>query len=78
MAGLTLPFSRTNRPTAKDVWSWIARGDVGLAVGVVGIVVLLIVPIPSFVLDLLLAISLTSAVLILMTALMIKDRKSVV
>ncbi|HEX4179320.1 MAG TPA: flagellar biosynthesis protein FlhA [Caulobacteraceae bacterium] len=72
MAGLTLPFSRTNRPTARDVWGWVARGDVGLAIGVVGIVVLLIVPIPSFVLDMLLAISLTSAVLILMTALMIK------
>jgi flagellar biosynthesis protein FlhA len=72
MAELILPFTRANPPTARDVWSWIARGDVGLAIGVVGIVVLLIVPIPSFMLDMLLAISLTSAVLILMTALMIK------
>jgi flagellar biosynthesis protein FlhA len=39
---------------------------------VVGIVVLLIIPIPSFLLDMLLAISITSAVLILMTSLLIK------
>ncbi len=51
---------------------WVARGEVGLAVGVVGIVVLLILPIPAFLLDMLLAISITSAVLILMTAVLIK------
>src|SRR6202789_249839 len=67
-----LPYSNTNRPTPRDVWGWVARGDVGLALGVVGIIVLLILPIPAFMLDMLLAISLTSAVLILMTALMIK------
>ena len=72
MADLALPFSNTNRPTPRDVWGWVARGDVGLALGVVGIIVLLILPIPAFVLDMLLALSLTSAVLILMTALMIK------
>ncbi|WP_371134656.1 flagellar biosynthesis protein FlhA [Phenylobacterium sp.] len=43
-----------------------------MAIGVVGIVVLLIVPIPAFLLDTLLALSLTSAVLILMTSLLIK------
>src|SRR6201996_2297875 len=52
-------------PTPKEVWGWVARGDIL-------IVVLLIVPMPSFVLDLLLAISISSAVLILMTALLIK------
>jgi flagellar biosynthesis protein FlhA len=72
MAEIGVPFSNTNRPTARDVWGWVARGDVGLAAGVVGIIVLLIVPIPAFVLDMLLAISITSAVLILMTSLMIK------
>src|ERR1700742_4598120 len=51
---------------------WVARGEVALALGVVGIIVLLILPIPSFMLDMLLAISLTSAMLILMTSLMIK------
>src|ERR1700759_3632788 len=72
MADVSLPFSASNRPSARDVWGWVARGDVGLATGVVGIIVLLILPIPAFVLDLLLAISITSAVLILMTSLMIK------
>ena len=67
-----LPYSTTNRPSARDVWGWVARGDVGLAIGVVGIIVLLILPIPPFLLDILLALSITSAVLILMTSLMIK------
>jgi flagellar biosynthesis protein FlhA len=68
--GLSLPNGKA--PSARDVWGWVARGDVGLAAGVIGIIVLLILPIPSFLLDLLLAISITSAVLILMTSLMIK------
>ena len=72
MADVGLPYSSTNRPSARDMWGWVARGDVGLAAGVVGIIVLLILPIPAFVLDLLLALSITSAVLILMTSLMIK------
>jgi flagellar biosynthesis protein FlhA len=72
MADLGLPFSSTNRPSVRDVWGWVARGDVGLALGVVGIIVLLILPIPPWLLDFLLAISITSAVLILMTSLMIK------
>jgi flagellar biosynthesis protein FlhA len=72
MADAALPFSSTNRPNARDVWGWVARGDVGMALGVVGIIVLLILPTPPFLLDLLLAMSITSAVLILMTALLIK------
>ena len=64
--------SAFSRPSGKELWSWVARGDVAMALGVVGIIVLLILPIPAFVLDLLLAISITSAVLILMTSLMIK------
>jgi flagellar biosynthesis protein FlhA len=72
MADAALPWSSTNRPGARDVWGWVARGEVGLALGVVGIIVLLILPVPAFMLDMLLAISITSAVLILMTSLMIK------
>ena len=48
------------------------RGEVALALGVVGIVVLLILPIPAFLLDGLLAISIASAVLILMTSIFIR------
>jgi flagellar biosynthesis protein FlhA len=72
MADVALPYSSTNRPTARDVWGWVARGEVGLAIGVIGIIVLLILPIPPFLLDILLSLSITSAVLILMTTLMIK------
>lgn len=48
------------------------KGEVALALGVIGIIVLLILPIPPFILDLLLAISIASSVLILMTALLLK------
>src|SRR5579863_6301594 len=59
-------------PSAREIWGWVARGEVALAVGIVGIIVLLILPIPSFLLDMLLALSITGAVLILMTSLLIK------
>jgi flagellar biosynthesis protein FlhA len=60
------------RPSPKEMWSWVARGEVALALGVVGIIVLLILPIPAFMLDVFLALSICSAVLILMTALLMK------
>ncbi len=72
MADAGIPSRFANAPSARDMLGWVARGEVGLAVGVVGIVVLLILPIPAFMLDGLLAISITSAVLILMTSLLIK------
>ena len=59
-------------PSGRQVWGWVARGEVMLALGVVGIVVLLIVPIPAFLLDALLSISIASSILILMTSLLIK------
>ena len=59
-------------PTGREVRGWFARGEVFMAAGVIGIVMLLILPIPSMLLDLLLAISLVSSVLILMTALLMK------
>ena len=60
------------RPTGKDMLGWVARGEVGMAVGVIGVILLLILPVPKMLLDLLLAISLVSSVLILMTAVMMK------
>jgi len=65
-------LSSSQRPTARDVAGWLMKGEVALALGVIGIVVLLILPIPPFMLDLLLAVSITSSVLILMTSLLIK------
>jgi flagellar biosynthesis protein FlhA len=74
MVDLSLPLTLTgkNRPDAKMVWGWVARGEVAMALGIVGIVVLLIVPAPAFLLDMMLATSITVAVLILMTAVLIK------
>ncbi|MCA6253546.1 MAG: flagellar biosynthesis protein FlhA [Phenylobacterium sp.] len=48
------------------------RGEVALALGVISVLVLLIIPVPAFLLDALLAISLASSILILMTSLFIK------
>ena len=72
MTGTNPAYRFDTAPSARDVWGWMARGEVALAVAIVGIVVLLILPIPAFVLDALLAISITTAVLILMTSLMIR------
>ena len=68
MSDASLPSPSGNAANAREVMGWLMRGEVALALGVVGIVVLLIIPIPAFLLDLLLAISITSAVLILMTS----------
>jgi len=50
----------------------LRSGDLGLALGVVAILIVLILPMPSFILDMLLAVSITFSVLILMTALFIQ------
>ncbi|MFM9673760.1 hypothetical protein, partial [Streptomyces galilaeus] len=53
-------------PSFGEARGWLLRGEVGLALGVIGIVLLLVLPIPAVLIDLLLALSLTAAVLILM------------
>jgi flagellar biosynthesis protein FlhA len=72
MADAALSGMMTDRPSPREMWGWVARGEVAMALGVILIVVLLIVPMPRVALDLLLAVSITGSVLILMTALMIK------
>ena len=47
------------------------RGDIMLALGVVAILVVLILPMPRWMLDFALALSITISVLILMTALFV-------
>ncbi len=68
--GIAAPAGNPFAP--RQIWDWIVRGEVGLAIGVIGIVVMLILPVPPFLLDLLLALSISVAILILMTALLIK------
>lgn len=50
----------------------LRQGDILLALGVIGILVVLILPLPSLLLDLCLALSVTFSVLILLTALFIE------
>lgn len=50
----------------------LRHGDIALALGVLGILVVLILPMPSFMLDLLLAVSITFSVMVLLTSLFIE------
>ncbi len=56
----------------SEIQGWLKRGEVIMAIGVISIIVILIMPMPSVVLDILLSLSITSAILILMTGLFIK------
>jgi len=60
-------------PTRDGLAKLAQRSDIGLALGVIGILVVLIFPLPAMVLDLLLALSIILSVLILMTALFIEE-----
>ncbi|MBN8963607.1 MAG: flagellar biosynthesis protein FlhA [Rhizobiales bacterium] len=62
----------TRLPGIGDLVSMLKRGDLALAFGILTILVVLILPLPSVVLDLFLAISITLSILILMTALFIQ------
>ncbi len=72
MTDTPLGASSRQSLTPALVIQWLSRGEVALALGVVAILILLIIPVPPFLLDALLAISLASSVLILMTSLFIK------
>src|ERR1700757_1667007 len=55
----------------SDLGDLLKRGDIALAVGMMTILVILILPLPSILLDLFLAVSIILSVLILMTSLFI-------
>src|SRR3981189_1193452 len=59
-------------PSIGEIGTILKRGDLALAYGVLTILVVLILPLPSIVLDLFLAISITLSILILMTALFLQ------
>jgi flagellar biosynthesis protein FlhA len=54
------------------VWRAAFRPDMLFAIGIIGILTVLLLPVPTWLLDLLLAFSITTAVLILMTVLFIE------
>jgi flagellar biosynthesis protein FlhA len=58
-----------NLATGKDL---LKRSDLGLAVGIMAILIVLIVPLPTWLLDVCLALSLSLSILILMTCVFIK------
>jgi flagellar biosynthesis protein FlhA len=59
-------------PGLGEIGRILKRGDLALAFGILTILVVLIMPLPSVVLDLFLAISITLSILILMTSLFIQ------
>jgi flagellar biosynthesis protein FlhA len=63
---------RPKLPSVGELGAMLRRGDLMLAIAVIGILVVLIMPLPPRVLDLLLALSIILSVLILMTALFIQ------
>ncbi|WP_282609748.1 flagellar biosynthesis protein FlhA [Pelagibius sp. Alg239-R121] len=60
-----------SRESFNSALDFLRRGDIALALGVVCILVVLILPMPAWLLDVALALSMTLSVLILMTALFI-------
>src|SRR4051812_45180228 len=60
-------------PKLGDVQAFAGRSDLLLAIAVMGILVVLIFPLPAILLDLLLAVSIILSVLILMTSLFIEE-----
>ncbi|WP_425498720.1 flagellar biosynthesis protein FlhA [Pannonibacter anstelovis] len=67
------PGTGVPMPNIGDIWRALRQGDLGLAIGVMVILVLLIVPMPSVMLDMFLAISIIFSVMILMTGLFIQQ-----
>ena len=59
-------------PQLGDIVATLRRGDIALAIGVMTILVVLILPLPPVLLDVFLAFSIITSVLILMTALFIR------
>ncbi len=59
-------------PSPGEIIDLLRQSDITLAAGVMAVIVVLILPLPAFVLDLLLAVSIVFSVLILMTSLFIK------
>lgn len=59
-------------PSVKTVLDTLRSGDIALASGVMGLIVILIVPLPAMMVDMLLAISIVFSVMILMTSLFIQ------
>jgi flagellar biosynthesis protein FlhA len=69
--GATAPSPAFSFSAAKAM-GYIRKSDLGLAIGIMAILVVLIVPLPTWLLDISLAFSLSFSILILMTAVFIQ------
>jgi flagellar biosynthesis protein FlhA len=67
-------MKRENQPVAfpKDL-TLIDRTDIFMAIGVIGILLVMVIPLPSILLDILLSLSITLSLIILLTALYITN-----
>ena len=73
MAETTPPAAAKTDGTGIGLsWRSFARGDVAFAIGIIAILMMLILPMPKWLLDIALAVSISFSVLVLMTALFIK------
>jgi flagellar biosynthesis protein FlhA len=70
--GVRVTAGKFALPGLGEMGAMLRRGDIGLAIGVMAILVVLILPLPAALLDFALAISIILSVLILMTALFIQ------
>ena len=66
MADTGFSSRMANAPSGREMMGWVLRGEVALALGVIGVVLLMILPIPAFMLDMFLSISIAMSILILM------------
>ncbi len=66
------PRGSFSLPSVTQIMNMLRSGDIALAAGVMGLIVILIVPMPPLLVDMLLAISIVFSVMILMTALFIQ------
>ena len=75
---MALQLQTTTREVLPAIGRALRQSDVLMALGVIAILVVLILPLPPILLDLLLALSIMFSVLALMTALVVvmeKDRR---
>ena len=72
MATQTQPFPAGARGAFDAVRDYLKNGEIALAAGILGILVVLLLPLPAWLLDVTLSFSITFSILILMTSIFIR------
>jgi len=64
----------TTAPTkGNGIWNVIKAPDIQIAIGLIGIIMLMVIPLPPLILDILLSVSITVAVLIMLISIYVKE-----